>query len=125
MLNGLPILIVEDDRMIALSLATIIEDMRGLPIGPVGTVEEALQRLETEPVKAAILDANLDQDITPVALALADRAIPFVIHSGNGEPDVLSGKYPHLPTVMRPSAITAVLTTLLDCFSSEDMRFDH
>ena len=103
MLNGLPILIVEDDRMIALSLATIIEDMRGLPIGPVVTVEEALQRLATVSVKAAILDANLKQDITPVAMALTERSVPFVIHSGNGEPSELSAKYPQLPPVMKPS----------------------
>lgn len=126
MLNGLPILIIEDDRMIALGLATILEDMDAVPVGPVVTVEEALTLLETTAIKAAILDANLqDQDITPVAAALAERSIPFVLHSGNGVPEELSARYPQLPLVMKPSAITAVLTTLLDCFSSEEMRFDH
>jgi DNA-binding NtrC family response regulator len=125
MLNGLPILIVEDDPLIALNLATAIEDLDGRPIWPVVTVEAALKILETETIEAAILDANLlDRDITPVAIALTEKAVPFVIHSGTGIPEELAAKYPHLPLVMKPAAITAVLATLLQCVSPDRTKFE-
>jgi len=56
MLKGLPILIVEDDPMIAFDLASVIEDNDGCPLGPVSTVAEAMTLLASETVAAAVLE---------------------------------------------------------------------
>ena len=114
MLNGLPVLIVENEHMIALSLSLAIEDLHGIVIGPVTTVAEALEVLARQPVGAAILDASLDdRDVTPVALHLIERAVPFVIHSGTGVPDDLAAQHPDLPIIMKPRSPEDVVATLI------------
>ena len=63
MLDVRPVLIVEGDPLIALTLAFAVEDAGGSVIGPAGTTLLALSLLATEPVRAAILDVNLaDRD---------------------------------------------------------------
>ncbi len=124
MLNGLPILMVEEERGVAVDLAGAIEDVDGRPIGPVATVAEALALLESEAVAAAILDADLaDRDVTPLALALIDRAVPFVIHTDTGIPAELAARHPDLPVVMKPARSTLVLAVLLQRVSPDRGRF--
>ena len=85
MLDGLPVLIVEDDVFIGLTLADAVEHAGGLVIGPVGTTTIALDLLATTQVGAAILDVNLaDRDIEPVLIRCMAAGIPTVVHSGTG-----------------------------------------
>lgn len=124
MLNGLTILIVEDEPTIALNLATAVEDIEGCPLGPVSTVAEGMALLQSETVAAAILDANLlDRDVTPLALALLAQAIPFVIHTGTGLPPMLAAAYPQLPVVLKPALCTTVLSALLQQVSPDRSKF--
>ena len=95
MLNQLPVLVVEDEALIALDLVEAIKQVEGVPVGPIATVEEAMRLIDIQPVKAAILDANLlDRDVTPLALALIERDIPFVIHTATGLPKELAEQHP-------------------------------
>ena len=120
MLNGLPILIVEDEALIAIDLAEAIERVQGQPVGPVATVADALALLDEKTIEAAILDANLlDRDVTPLALALIERGIPFVIHTGTGVPQELAELYPHLPVIPKPARSTLVLAALLQHLSPD------
>lgn len=115
MLDGLSILVVEDEPMLALDLASTIEDLGGIVIGPVATVAEALLLLERERIAAAVLDANLaDRDITPVVLRFIAEAVPFVIHTGTGLPAALAAEHPALPVVMKPTRSAEVIATLVD-----------
>ncbi len=124
MLNGLPILIVEDEHLVALDLAIAIEALDGLPVGPVPTVAQALALLESEIIAAAILDAQLlDRDITPVAMALVRKSVPFIIHSGSGIPVELAEQHPDLPVVPKPARSTAVLAALLQQVSPDHSKF--
>jgi DNA-binding response OmpR family regulator len=118
MLNGLAILIVEDEAFAAMDLADFIVHAEGVPVGPAATVAEALTLLENEAVDAAILDANLlDRDVTPVALRLIELGLAFVIHSALGLPDELAARHPHLTVVMKPARPTVVLAALLQLVS--------
>jgi hypothetical protein len=72
-------------------------------IGPASTVREALKLLHANEVDAAILDANLpDGDVTPVAKALIDRKVPFVINTGVAVPLQLR-RYPGLLVFRKPT----------------------
>jgi hypothetical protein len=125
MLNGLPILIVEDEVFLALDLATAIEDIKGIAVGPVATVEAAMALVQMTKVSGAILDANLlDGDVTPLALALIEMAVPFIIHSGTGLPSDLARQYPDLPIVSKPARSTVVLAALLQRISPDRSIFD-
>ena len=110
------ILIAEDEPITAMELATQIEALDGRVVGPATTVAEALAILNRQqrPIVAAILDANLaDRDVTPVALLLARRRIPFVIHSGTGIPGELARALPALRLVRKPALAHAVVAHLL------------
>ena len=95
MLNRAPILIVEDELLIALELQLLVEDAEGQVVGPVGSANAALALLQTCVVAAAILDVQLtDGDATPIADALAARGVPTVFQSAVNLPSHLQLRYP-------------------------------
>jgi DNA-binding NtrC family response regulator len=116
MLDGLPILIAEDQALVALDLALVVERLGGLVVGPVASVAEAMKCVEEYPVAAAILDANLvDRDVTPLAIHLLGKGTPFVVYTGTGLPDDLVKSHPALPVVLKPTPAERVVTALIDC----------
>ena len=124
MLKGIPILIVEDEALVALELSVAIEALDGRVVGPVATIAEARKLIETQAVAAAILDANLlDGEVTPLAFELSERAVPFVVHTGTGLPDALAEKMPDIPVIMKPAESTAVLAVLLQHVSADRSKF--
>ena len=115
MLNHRTVLVVEDEPLIAMSLSLAIEDAGGKVIGPVPAVGEAIALLASQEVASAILDANLlDRDLTPLALLLASRRVPFVIYTAVGVPSELCVALPGVPVVMKPEAPEQVLSLLID-----------
>ncbi|MEJ7934492.1 response regulator [Sphingobium sp. AN558] len=115
MLDRLPILIVEDEPMLAMLLAEEVESLDGVVVATPDTVASALAVLDTQIVAAAIMDANLvDRNITPVALRLLDAAIPFVIYTGTGLPPELSPRAGEISVVMKPGRPMATLVALIE-----------
>jgi len=115
MLEGLTILIVEDEPIVGLNLAFTVEDLGGRVAGPVATVAEAIELLPHIHASGAVLDGRLaDRDVTPLAVDLAARGIPFVVHSGTGLPDALALTHPDLPLIMKPASSVAVLRELAE-----------
>ena len=114
MFDGKAILIVEDDVYLALDLSMAVERSNGRVVGPVGTVAEALQLLDDEPVAAAVLDSHLaDRDVAPVVTALATKGVPFVIHACTGLPAEVAKAHPNVPLLIKPVQPDEVLTRLL------------
>lgn len=113
MFKSQPILIVEDEPIIGHSLADAVVEMGGEPIGPFATVKEATDAIACVRVSAAILDAKLlDGEVTPVALQLADRAVPMVVHSGTGIPAEVAQQWPHIPLICKPAPARVVVESL-------------
>jgi DNA-binding NtrC family response regulator len=84
-LAGRRILLVEDEVMVAMLLETILEDEKCTTVGPFGDVSSALAAARRETVDAAVLDINLAGEMVfPVAEALAERGVPFLLLSGYG-----------------------------------------
>lgn len=83
-LNGLKLLLVEDDFLIQLDLQTLLEGA-GARVVTAATLREA-EELIAEPYDIAILDIRLpDGEVKPVADELAARQTPIIFHSGNTE----------------------------------------
>ncbi|ESX82927.1 response regulator [Mesorhizobium sp. M0142] len=81
-LQGLHILIVEDEWMLAGDLARYFSKMGAVVLGPVATVEQASKH--TDEAEAAILDVNLNgRRVFPIADELMRRGVPFVFFSGD------------------------------------------
>lgn len=84
-LQGMKILVVEDDYMIATDIASELEDSGAEVIGPAGTIEDALSliAIHGDQLDCAALDVDLNgRRSFPVADALLARAVPIVLSSG-------------------------------------------
>ncbi len=115
MLADLSILIVEDDEIIARNLGAAVEDRQCVVGGSATSVEEAMLILSTSIIDAAVLDASLlDHNVTPVAMELISRSIPFVIHTGYGLPTELASVFPHVSVIMKPADPDDVIVQLID-----------
>ncbi len=115
MIQGKRILVIEDEFIVAAMLCDILEDAGAEPVGPVGRVSEGLAIIECERFDAAVLDWNLHgQSSEPIARALAERGVPFVIATGYGAVDgpysdrAILGK-PYVPQLLI-ERIAALLT---------------
>jgi len=115
-LDGLRVLVVEDEALIAMLIEDTLADLGCLVVGVAPTLEEALQRISSLTFDAAILDVNLNGDDSyPAAMDLARRRIPFVFSTGYGAvaiPEPLKG----VPFVVKPfeaSDLERVLTAVL------------
>ena len=113
MLENQNILIVEDEVLIAMELADAVIEVGGSVVGPARSVAEALTILDAASVTAAILDVTLtDRDVTPVGLALAERGIPFIVHSAIGVPDALIRARPTIRLLDKPASPKSVVAVL-------------
>ncbi len=102
-LDGLTILVAEDEALIALDIEMVIEDFGGRVIGPYGTLEQVLDAVETGGFDIALLDIMLGRDeVFPAAERLRTAGIPFAFHSGHGVPTLNGGLYEHTPTLHKP-----------------------
>ena len=83
-IEGLSILIVENEFLLAISLEAIMRDAGAGRVKMTASIADATALVDDEKFDAAILDIRLmDGDSLPLAAALVDRGVPVVIHSGH------------------------------------------
>lgn len=96
------ILVVEDEFLIALDIAGVLEGSGLIVVGPFSGTGEALEALQRQRVDGALLDANLGgQPVGQIADALFARRVPFAFVSGYGR-EQLPPKYRQAPLVRKP-----------------------
>src|SRR5947209_12622044 len=103
-LAGRRLLVVEDEYIVASDLAHALEDAGAEVVGPAGSVREALQFVQRDGgrLNGAVLDVNLrDERVYPVADALADLGVPFVLVTGYDETSILDA-YAGAPRCEKP-----------------------
>lgn len=121
-LAGRSILLVEDELVVAMDLQYALEDVGAKVIGPFDRLPKAESAVNdaTLSVDAAILDLDLHGAETfPVAEALEARGIPFVLHTGHGEVDVLNARFPNAPVCRKPSMNDDLLRALSGLLSKK------
>ena len=121
MLKRSPVLIAEDEPIIALDLALAVQDADGEVVGPAATVKEALALLESRTVLGAILDVNLaDRDISPVAVYLLNRGIPTILQTGMSIPPELAACFPDLVVRTKPNRADRLVTELASMITKHE-----
>ena len=111
-LRGKRILVVEDEYFIAKSLARDLQQAGADVLGPVPTVADAMALIDAGSVDAAVLDVNLRGEMAyPVADALTERRVPFVLATGYSA-DALPVRYASLPRCDKPVAADALVAAL-------------
>lgn len=94
------LLVVEDEALVALQIATLMENLGWSIIGPVGSLEAANALLDDgQRPDVAILDVNLGgAPVFPLAETLRRRGIPILFCTGYEDQDEAEGftEYPRL-----------------------------
>ena len=82
------VLVVEDEELVAMMLADMLQELDCAVLGPAGELTQALALAQKGALDAALLDVSLRGTASfPVAEALQARGIPFAFMSGYGEKD--------------------------------------
>ncbi|HEY1932658.1 MAG TPA: response regulator [Acetobacteraceae bacterium] len=113
-LEGLRILVVEDDYLVAQIVCAMLEDAGATIVGPIGWAREALAFIETgaTPFDRAILDIDLHGVKSyPLADALARRNIRFAFATGYGG-GALDPAYREFPRCEKPFNERALIGVL-------------
>jgi CheY-like chemotaxis protein len=90
------ILIVEDSFLVVTSIEGFFNELGWKIVGPASRKDAGLALAQTETFDAALLDVNLDGEMSwDIAAVLQERGIPFVFSTGydgaNILPDFLAG----------------------------------
>ncbi len=110
-LEGVPILVVEDDPFIAMDIRQTLESAGALVVGPAYNLADALRLAEVANLRAAVLDLRLERgDTLPVATRLSERGIPFVFQTS--DPATARRARPDVPVLAKPVAADALVLAL-------------
>jgi CheY-like chemotaxis protein len=112
-MNGLRILVAEDEFLPALLMEETLREAGCIVVGPFARVSEALRAAEEEKLDGAILDINLGgESVLVVAEVLLERGVPIAFCSGYADASALPMRFsacPYLSTPVLPDDVRAVL----------------
>lgn len=92
-LSGLRVLIVEDEPLLQLELADMLEEWGCQIAGTAGRVGTALQIADEAEFDVALLDVNLaGENVDPVVRELERRGTPFLFLTGYGA-KIVAGRH--------------------------------
>ena len=111
---GLPIsiLLVEDEAMIRMMVADMLEELGCTIAAEAGDIDEGVRLAHATDFDLAILDVNVNgKVITPVAEAVQMSGKPFVFATGYGAQG-LPEKFRDRPTLQKPFQIETLARTI-------------
>ncbi len=83
-IQGVRVLIIEDQPIIALALSDALTEMGAVVVGAAASIGDAVRLASTVDADAALLDLWLRDAIAyPVGDILSQRGIPFIVISGS------------------------------------------
>ena len=117
-LKGLRVLVAEDEFLILLDIEIMLGELGCEIVGPVATVEAALQAIGGGAMDGALLDMNLHgKRITPAAEELAARGIPFVVCTGYGREPRDEAVIRDAPRLTKPFNLESLRAAMVEAFS--------
>jgi DNA-binding response OmpR family regulator len=101
-LEGVRVMVVEDDFLIAELLDEILRSRGCVVLGPLSRLALALDAAKRDTCDAALLDVNLAGEfVFPVAAVLSERHVPFMFLTGYSV-DALPPEYAGQPRLGKP-----------------------
>ena len=103
--SGRSVFLVEDEVMIRMMVADMLEELGYSVVAEAGEIGEALKLAQSAEFDLAILDVNVNgKVISPVADVLAARNRPFIFATGYGSSG-LPAEYRSRPALQKPFQI--------------------
>jgi DNA-binding NtrC family response regulator len=102
---GCSVFLVEDEVMIRMMVADMLEELGHSLAGEAGEISHAIKLAQSTEFELAILDVNVNGHmITPVAELIRARNLPFIFATGYGAAGV-PAEYRDRPTLQKPFLI--------------------
>jgi CheY-like chemotaxis protein len=110
-LAGQPILVLEDEPLLALELDSTFRSA-GARVDVAMDGEKALRAIERLGLSAAVVDINLGrEDCSTVCERLSDAGIPFVFFTGEARPEVML-RWPSTPVLTKLASKQRIIKVL-------------
>ncbi len=110
-LEGLRVIIVEDEVLLALEMQDMLKEAGCLIAGTAASVDAAIKLAKSTRFDVALLDMNLGGErIDPVARLVAERGLPIIFVTGYGQRTLPPGIA--APVVEKPCTIDKLLPFL-------------
>lgn len=101
---GMKAMIVEDNALLAMLLEDMLVDLGVEIAGSAGTLQEAIALAGIVEADVAVLDLNLDGELSfPAAEVLLQRGIPVIFATGYGA-ERMPDRFTGAPTLEKPYA---------------------
>ena len=106
------IFLVEDETLVRMSLASMVEELGHRVVAEAGTIKEAGAIAMTGVFDLAILDINIDGlGIDPVAHVIERRGLPFLFVTGYGA-EWLPSLFRRRPVLEKPVSLDRLRHTI-------------
>lgn len=117
------ILVLEDDVLLAMDVEDYLLEQGYEVTGPFGRVPQALEAVEAGGLDGAILDLNLNGELSfPVIESLREKGIPLIVCSGYAELPELKSKLAGLPLLAKPWTPQKLGLLLQQYFPAKSLR---
>lgn len=112
-LDGMRVLLVEDDFLLLMELELIVLEAGATIAGSCRTLGEGLDRAREVEITAAVLDVRLGEEtVVPLARELTRRQIPFIFYTGQVKTDPLLAEWPECTIVSKPAPPAAIVAAV-------------
>lgn len=120
-LKGLRILVAEDEFLVLMMLENMLRELGCQIVGPVATVDAALDAITRGGFDGALLDMNLHGGrITPAVEVLVARGLPFLLCTGYGRNACEDAVLRDAPRLTKPFRLDDLRTAMIATFLSAD-----
>ena len=116
-LEGLSILVVEDNFLLAEVTKDLLEDMGCTVVGPVGQLDSGLELARDADLDGAILDINLHGEFSfAIADVLRARDIPFMFVTGYRDLSIMPCALRSAPRLDKPVSDDLLIESMSEHF---------
>ena len=121
-LTGHTVMVVEDEGLVALDIEMALEEAGAVVTGPYLTLPEAVTVIAggAQP-DAVVLDVNIGGEMVwPLARTLAERGVPFLFHTANGDVREIAEGFPGVTVCRKPVRLEALGAAVADVLRPRD-----
>jgi CheY-like chemotaxis protein len=102
-MKGRRVFLVEDESMIRMMVADMLEELGHMIAAEAGHLDRAMELARSAEFDLALLDVNVKGQMTfPVAELIQARGLPFIVATGYGAEGVPE-QFRHHPVLQKPS----------------------